>query len=105
MSLASPTPSIVPDFDVTVHIVLDDFGAAGKIYREIDEADAGLEATINGLLPASTTTRFASSPSTRLRDRSRSLGPRAPLSSFTSVRRKSCGLKAGWSNSRVSHKE
>jgi hypothetical protein len=40
----------VPDFDVTVHIVLDDFGAAGKVYRETDEADAGLEATINDLL-------------------------------------------------------
>jgi hypothetical protein len=40
----------VPDFDVTVHIVLDDFGAAGKVYRETDEADAGLEAAIDDVL-------------------------------------------------------
>jgi hypothetical protein len=50
MSLISSTPSIVPGFDVAVHIVLDDFGAAGKIYRETDEADAGLDATVDYLL-------------------------------------------------------
>lgn len=44
------TPSLVPNFDVTVHIVLDDFGAAGKVYRETDEADADLDTTINDLL-------------------------------------------------------
>src|SRR3984957_1511584 len=42
-----PTPSLVPDFDVTVHIVLDDFGAAGRVYRETDEATAGREDVID----------------------------------------------------------
>ena len=45
-----PTPSLVPDFDVTVHIVLDDFGAAGRVYRETDEATAGREDVIDDLL-------------------------------------------------------
>jgi hypothetical protein len=27
----------VPEFDVTAHIVLDDFGAAGRVYRETPE--------------------------------------------------------------------
>jgi hypothetical protein len=36
-AVAYPTPSLVPDFDVT----LDDFGAAGRVYRETDEATAG----------------------------------------------------------------
>jgi hypothetical protein len=43
------TPSLVPAFDVTVHIVLDDFGKAGRVYRETDEEDAGLEAVIGKL--------------------------------------------------------
>ena len=43
------TPSLVPAFDVTVHIVLDDFGKAGRVYRETDEEDAGLEAVIGNL--------------------------------------------------------
>ena len=44
------TPSLVPDFDVPVHIVLDDFGALGRAYRETDEANAGLEDVIGDLL-------------------------------------------------------
>jgi hypothetical protein len=44
------TPSLVPEFDVAVHIVLDDFGKAGRVYRETDEADGGLEAVINNFL-------------------------------------------------------
>jgi hypothetical protein len=44
------TPSLVPDFDVTVHIVLDDFGAAGRVYRETDEATASREDVIDYLL-------------------------------------------------------
>jgi hypothetical protein len=43
------TPSLVPAFDVTVHIVLDDFGKAGRVYLETDEEDAGLEAVIGNL--------------------------------------------------------
>jgi hypothetical protein len=40
----------VPDFDVTVHIVLDDFGAAGRVYRETDEAGASRADVIDDLL-------------------------------------------------------
>jgi hypothetical protein len=46
----STTPNLVPDFDVTVHIVLDDFGKAGSVCRETDEAEAGLEAVTDNLL-------------------------------------------------------
>jgi hypothetical protein len=42
-------PGLVPEFDVTVHIVLDDFGKAGRVYRETDEEDGGLEAVIGNL--------------------------------------------------------
>jgi hypothetical protein len=41
---------LVPHFDVTVHIVLDDFGRAGRAYRETDEAQAGLENVIDDLV-------------------------------------------------------
>jgi hypothetical protein len=44
------TPSLVPDFDVTVHIVLDDFGAAGRVYRETDETGASHSDVIDDLL-------------------------------------------------------
>jgi hypothetical protein len=44
------TPSLVPDFDVTAHIVLDDFGAAGRVYRETDEAGASRGDVIDHLL-------------------------------------------------------
>jgi hypothetical protein len=40
MPSVSPAPNLVPDFDVTVHIVLDDFGKRGRAYRETDEANA-----------------------------------------------------------------
>jgi hypothetical protein len=46
----NPTPSLVPDFDVTVHIVLDDFGTAGRVYRETDEATASRGDVIDDLL-------------------------------------------------------
>ena len=42
--------SLVPNFDITVHIVLDDFGKAGRVYRETDEQEAGLESVIDDLL-------------------------------------------------------
>ena len=38
MPFPSATP-LVPHFDVTVHIVLDDFGKAGRVYRETAEED------------------------------------------------------------------
>jgi hypothetical protein len=44
------TPSLVPDFDVTVHIVLDDFGRLGHAYRETDETMASREDVIDDLL-------------------------------------------------------
>jgi hypothetical protein len=49
MPSPSVTPSLAPDFDVTVHIVLDDFGKLGKAYRETDEAQGGLEAVLANL--------------------------------------------------------
>jgi hypothetical protein len=45
-----PTPSLVPDLNVTVHIVLDDFGAAGQAYRETDEASTSRGDVIDDLL-------------------------------------------------------
>jgi hypothetical protein len=50
MASVRPTPSLVPDHDVTVHIVLDDFGRAGRAYRETDEERADLETVIDDLL-------------------------------------------------------
>jgi hypothetical protein len=50
MRSASPTPSLVPDFDVAVHVVLDDFGSAGRVYRETDEATASRGDVIDDLL-------------------------------------------------------
>ncbi len=43
-------PSLVPAFDTTVYLVLDDFGKIGRAYLETDEADADLETVIHGLL-------------------------------------------------------
>ena len=40
----------MPDFDVTVHIVLDDFGAAGRVYRGTDEAGASRADVVDNLL-------------------------------------------------------
>ncbi len=42
--------SLVPGFDVAVHVVLDDFGKAGRAYRETDEAQASSETVIDDLL-------------------------------------------------------
>ncbi len=49
MSFLSLTP-LVPNFDVTVHIVLDDYGKAGRVYRETDEQRASLETVIDDLM-------------------------------------------------------
>ena len=43
-------PPIAPDFDVTVHIVLDDFGAPGRAYRETDETRATLTEVVDDFL-------------------------------------------------------
>ena len=42
--------SLVPNFDVAVHIVLDDFGKAGRAYRETDEAQASFGTVVDDLL-------------------------------------------------------
>ena len=44
------TPSLVPSFDVTVHLVLNDFGKLGRSYLETDEDQANLETIIHNLL-------------------------------------------------------
>jgi hypothetical protein len=44
------TPSLVPKYDVSVYLVLDDFGAPGRAYRETDEAQADLEFVIGNML-------------------------------------------------------
>jgi hypothetical protein len=45
-----PTLSLVPDFDTTVHLVLDHFGTNGRAYREVDQEEADLEAVIDALV-------------------------------------------------------
>jgi hypothetical protein len=42
MRSPASTPKLVPEFDLEVHIVLYDFGTAGRVYREIDEERARL---------------------------------------------------------------
>jgi hypothetical protein len=42
--------SLVPDFGGTVHVVLDDFGAAGRAYRETDEGNASFASVVSDLL-------------------------------------------------------
>ena len=45
------TPSVVPaDRDVTVYLVLDDFGSMGTAYRETDEANCNQQSVIDDLL-------------------------------------------------------
>ena len=45
-----PLPRAVPNFDVTVHIVLDDFGKAGRVYRETAEEDTTVGSVVDDLL-------------------------------------------------------
>jgi hypothetical protein len=44
------TSSLVLRFDVTVHIVLDDYGKAGRVYRETDEEDTTVGSVVDDLL-------------------------------------------------------
>jgi|ERR1700722_8803881 hypothetical protein len=48
--MASRAPGLVPHFDITVHIVLDDFGKAGRAYRETAEEDTTLGSVVDDLL-------------------------------------------------------
>jgi hypothetical protein len=41
---------LVPHFDVTVHIVLDDFEKAGRVYRETAEEDTTLGSVVDDLI-------------------------------------------------------
>jgi hypothetical protein len=50
MPFPSPIPGLVPHFDVTVHIVLDDYGKAGRVYRETDEEDTTVGSVVDDLL-------------------------------------------------------
>jgi hypothetical protein len=50
MRVGSSGPSLVPGFDVTVYLVLDDFGKIGRAYREADEEKSDLETVIQGML-------------------------------------------------------
>ena len=43
-------PSLVPNSDTAVHIVLDDFGKAGRAYRETDEKNASFVVVVDDLL-------------------------------------------------------
>jgi hypothetical protein len=63
MRLNSSHLSLVPDRDVTVHVVLDDFGKSGCVYRETGEADADVDTVIDDIISGSTKTPSASSPS------------------------------------------
>jgi hypothetical protein len=44
------SPSLVPSFDVTVYLVLDDFGKLGRAYREAAEEKSDLDTIIECLL-------------------------------------------------------
>jgi hypothetical protein len=48
--MSDPAPSLVPSFDVTVHMVLDDFGKLGRAYVETDEEKADLDTIIRNML-------------------------------------------------------
>src|SRR3954452_23404041 len=50
MRTVDQVPGLVPNFDVTVYLVLDHFGRLGSAYRETDEEQAGLENVINNML-------------------------------------------------------
>lgn len=50
MPFTSTTPGLVPHFDVTVHIVLDDFGKAGRIYPRPTRKNTTLGSVVDDLL-------------------------------------------------------
>jgi hypothetical protein len=50
MPFTSAMPSLVPHFGATRYIVLDDYGKAGRVYRETAEDEATLESVIDDLL-------------------------------------------------------
>lgn len=50
MRISGSSPSIVPPIDQDVYLVLDDLGRLGRILRETDVEDTGLETVITDLL-------------------------------------------------------
>ena len=49
--MSTSAPSLVPSsYDVTVHLVLDDFGKLGRAYLEADEEKADRETVIHNML-------------------------------------------------------
>ena len=50
MRRTSSPPSLIPQFDVAVHIVLDDFGTRGRSYQETDEAEADFVTVVSAIL-------------------------------------------------------
>jgi hypothetical protein len=50
MRTVDQVPSLVPNHDVTVYLVLDHFGRLGSAYRETDEEQSDLEDVINNML-------------------------------------------------------
>ena len=50
MPSTSVIAAFVPHFEGTAHVVLDEFGQAGRVYRETAEATATLESVIDDLL-------------------------------------------------------
>ena len=48
--MRTASPPLIPGFDTTVYLVLDDFGLEGRSYREVDEEEADLETLIRNLL-------------------------------------------------------
>ena len=50
MHQPSLNPTLVPTYDATVHLVLDDFDKLGRAYLETDETKADRESIIHGFL-------------------------------------------------------
>jgi hypothetical protein len=104
------TTSLAPEFDVTVHIVLDDFGKAGRAYRETAEEAANFDAVVDdlmtgqfnnpvrviafaraghGMFPRMWPENCLGGPRKKI---SRSPAPHAGLSNCISAKRKYCAL-------------
>jgi hypothetical protein len=50
MRSAGPSPSIVPHTDQDIYLVMDDFGRLGRVWREADVENTGLETVIEDML-------------------------------------------------------
>ena len=44
------SPPLIPGFDFEVRVVLDDFGRAGRVYREADEEKADRQTVIRNII-------------------------------------------------------